>query len=134
MMKKIELRKRNNHKKLSNGIVQVTGKYYEVHPEEIEHLIQRTISVVQETHPDEKILKLSRNRGDLIIELTSAKLAQRVGRALNNAYGGKTLYEMMHDTGQGRVYWERNELSKAMLESKEKGRKRRRKRGAKVRK
>lgn len=109
-MKKIALRKRKVTSKVANGIVQIRGSFYEAHQAEIHHLIKQTVQTLQTTHPYDKILKMSQNGEELVVELTSPKLAQHVGRTLNKAFGGNTSYEVMHDTGQARVTWERQEL------------------------
>lgn len=107
-MKKAELRKQSHRvRNATNGVVEVRGGFYEAHREEIRHLLEHTVAVIQATHPFEKILSRSENGDRLILEVTSAKLAERLGHTLDRAYGGKTVYEMLGDTGQARIYWER---------------------------
>ena len=92
---------------MANGIVDVRGGFYLAHRDEILHLIEITVESVRSSHPFERILAKESDGDGLILEVTSAKLAERLGRTLNRVYGGHTEYAMMHDTGQARVFWER---------------------------
>lgn len=107
-MNKAELRKQSHRLgNATNGVVEVRGGFYEAHREEILHLLERTVEIIQASHPFEKIISRSENGERLILEVTSAKLAERLGHTLDRAFGGKTIYEMLGDTGQARIYWER---------------------------
>lgn len=106
-MKKVELRKRDHLESMANGVVDIRGDFYLAHRDEINHLIDVTVESVQATHPFERIVARYGNGAELIVEVTSRKLAERLGRTLNRVYGGRTVYTIMHDTQQARVFWER---------------------------
>lgn len=107
LMKKAAFRKRSMPSHMANGIVDVRGEFYRAHRDEIMHLIDLTVENVRSTHPFEGILSREEERDALVLEVTSAKLAERLGKMLNRVYGGHTEFAMMHDTGQARVFWER---------------------------
>jgi hypothetical protein len=60
----------------------------------------------REKNPLARIMRLESTRGDWKIETTTEKLAQRLGRALSKARGGKIAYKWSHNNKFLRVNWE----------------------------
>jgi hypothetical protein len=61
----------------------------------------------REKNPLERIMKMSAKGGDWKVETTTEKLAQRLGRSLRKARGGRLLYKWGHNNKFVRVVWEK---------------------------
>ena len=59
-----------------------------------------------EKNPLERIIRLDQLNGDWRIETTNEKLAQRLGRTMKKAKGGKVAYNWSHNNKFVRVVWE----------------------------
>ena len=59
-----------------------------------------------EKNPLERIIRLDQLNGDWHIETTNEKLAQRLGRTMKKAKGGKVAYKWSHNNKFVRVVWE----------------------------
>jgi len=64
----------------------------------------------REKNPLERIMRLAGAEGEWKVETTTEKLAQRLGRALCKARGGKVAYRWSHNNKFLRVLW-RNEAA-----------------------
>jgi len=64
----------------------------------------------REKNPLERIMRLEGTREGWKVETTTEKLAQRLGRALGKARGGKVAYRWSHNNKFLRVLW-RNEAA-----------------------
>lgn len=58
-------------------------------------------------NPLEKIMRVEAANGDWKVQTTTEKLAQRLGRALKKARGGKVAYHWSHNNKFVRVVWEK---------------------------
>ena len=47
-------------------------------------------------------------KGRLVITTTTEHLAQRLGHALEKAFGGEVRYDFSHENKLARVYWQRD--------------------------
>jgi hypothetical protein len=59
-----------------------------------------------EKNPLERIIRLDQLNGDWRIETTNEKLAQRLGRTMKKAKGGKVAYKWSHNNKFVRMVWE----------------------------
>jgi hypothetical protein len=60
-------------------------------------------------NPLEKIMGLQQvNGGEWKVDTTTEKLAQRLGRSIKKARGGKIAYKWGHYNKYVRVYWEKS--------------------------
>jgi len=60
----------------------------------------------REKNPLERIMRMEVAKGDWKVETTTEKLAQRLGRALCKARGGRVAYKWSHNNKFLRVIWE----------------------------
>ncbi len=79
------------------------------HREEILNLIHNEEKRAKGLNPLERIIAISEENGKIVVTTTNEKLAQRIGRELKKAYGGKTDYRWSKDTRCLRVTWVRGE-------------------------
>ncbi|HSE26539.1 MAG TPA: BCAM0308 family protein [Pyrinomonadaceae bacterium] len=88
------------------GFVYLDGNFFVVHHEEIEQLLRNEAERAAEDNPLARIMKW--NRGEdhkLTVTTTTEHLAQRLGRALEKAFGGATNYDFSHENKLARVTW-----------------------------
>lgn len=90
------------------GIVTLSGDYWPHHREEILNLIRNEESRALGTNPLERIIDIREEGGELIIETTNEKLAQRIGRHIDKAHSGRIDYRWSNDNHLVRVYWSRS--------------------------
>jgi uncharacterized protein YifE (UPF0438 family) len=60
----------------------------------------------RDKNPLERIMRVEQASGDWKIQTTTEKLAQRLGRAMKKAKGGKVEYKWSHNNKFVRVVWE----------------------------
>jgi hypothetical protein len=90
-----------------SGEVTLTGPFLAAHRDEILRLIANEEKRAREKNPLERIMGLREGNGQLILTTTDEKLAQRIGRELRKACGGKIAYGWSHNNKLVRVHWER---------------------------
>jgi len=61
----------------------------------------------REKNPLERVMHLNTRNGSLRVETTTEKLAQRLGRTVKKARGGKIAYKWGHNNKFVRVVWEK---------------------------
>ena len=86
----------------SQGIVQISG-FAAAERGEILRLLKNEESRAREKNPLERILAVVNDRRGLTIETTTEKLAQRLGRSLHKARGGRVTYKWSHRNKFARV-------------------------------
>lgn len=89
------------------GIVTLTGDYWQRHREEILNLIRNEEERAMETNPLQRIIDIREEHGELIVETTNEKLAQRLGRRIDQAHNGDVEYQWSKDNHLVRVRWHR---------------------------
>ena len=77
--------------------------------EEILRLLRNEEKRAREKNPLERIMRVTMENGGLKAETTTEKLAQRLGRSLRKARGGKVSYKWSHNNKYARVVWEKGE-------------------------
>jgi hypothetical protein len=90
------------------GIVTLRGDYWPKHREDIMNLVHNEEERGAHTNPIERIIRIREEGDELIIETTTEKLGQRIGRAVHKAHKGEVEYQWGHDNQLVRVYWERS--------------------------
>jgi len=81
-----------------------------VHQQEIEQLLKTEAARAAEDNPLACIMDWQRSDDSkLTVTTTTEHLAQRLGQALQKAYGGATRYDFSHENKLARVRWSRNE-------------------------
>ena len=88
------------------GFVYLDGDFYVAHHEEIEQLLNNEAERAAEDNPMARIMEVKREVGDkLTVSTTTEHLAQRLGHALEKAYGGTVHYDFSHENKLARVNW-----------------------------
>jgi NMD protein affecting ribosome stability and mRNA decay len=73
---------------------------------EVLRLLRNEAAQAREKNPLERIMRLAASGDDWMVETTTEKLAQRLGRSLRKARGGKVDYAWSHNNKFVRVVWE----------------------------
>lgn len=90
------------------GFVFLDGTFFVAHHEEIEQLLRNEAERAAEDNPLARIMEWKRDDGHkLTVTTTTEHLAQRLGNALEKAYGGNTHYDFSHENKLARVNWQR---------------------------
>lgn len=94
---------------LPAGFLYVRGDFLLSHRQEIEHLLDKEAERTSVDNPLARIMgRQTDENGRLVITTTTEHLAQRLGHALEKAYGGKVQYNFAHENKMARVYWHRD--------------------------
>ncbi len=88
------------------GELVVQGSYLRDHHREISNLIQNEVQRSQKKNPLSKLVSVDAEEGRVRFRTTNGKLAEHLGRSLENAHGG-TLRQSKEDNIT-RVAWERS--------------------------
>ena len=72
---------------------------------EILRLLRNEAAQAREKNPLERIMRLAATGDDWMVETTTEKLAQRLGRSLRKARGGKVNYTWSHNNKFVHVVW-----------------------------
>lgn len=90
------------------GFVYLDGPFLVRHGKEIENLILNEAKRAGEDNPLARILELKEREGHkLTVTTTTEHLAQRLGHAVEKAFGGKVQYNFSHENKIARVSWQR---------------------------
>lgn len=76
--------------------------------DEIARILRNEESQAREKNPLERIMHMDATDGGWRVETTTEKLAQRLGRSIKKARGGKLAYKWGHNNKFVRVVWEEN--------------------------
>jgi NMD protein affecting ribosome stability and mRNA decay len=90
------------------GELTVTGRFIVDHHEEISHLIQNEVHRAQEDNPLSKLVQVNVDGDELSLRTTNSKLAERIGRKLEQAYAGEL--EIDKSEYITRVDWHRDDI------------------------
>lgn len=74
---------------------------------EVAKIMRKEESRAREKNPLERIMGLYGGDGEWRVETTTEKLAQRLGRAVHKARGGKLEYKWSHKNKLARVVWDK---------------------------
>ena len=90
------------------GFVYLDGDFFVAHHEEIEQLLKNEAARAAVDNPLARIMDSKRGEGHkLTVSTTTEHLAQRLGHALEKAYGGAVEYDFSHENKLARVSWQR---------------------------
>jgi hypothetical protein len=91
------------------GFVYLDGNFLAEHGEDLQRLLRNEAKRAEEDNPLARILKIdNRDSERLTVETTTEHLAQRLGHALEKAYGGDVHYGFSHENKIARVWWHRD--------------------------
>jgi hypothetical protein len=74
---------------------------------EILRILRNEEGRAREKNPLERIMRMEATDGDWKVQTTTEKLAQRLGRAVKKARGGKVAFKWSHNNKFVRVVWEK---------------------------
>ena len=89
------------------GVVQISGIGAD-EKREVVRLLKNEERRAREKNPLERIVRIADEDAGLRVETTTEKLAQRLGRRLGKARGGKVTYKWSHRNKFARVVWEKS--------------------------
>ena len=90
------------------GFVYLDGAFMVEHRKEIEKLVLNEAKRAGEDNPLARILKFQKHDGNkLTVTTTTEHLAQRLGHAVEKAFGGEVQYNFSHENKIARVSWQR---------------------------
>lgn len=92
------------------GIVTLKGEFLNTHKDQILHLVRNVEARAKEVNPLERTISIKNMKGNVEIQTTNEKLAQRIGREIQRAYKGTAKYRWSRDDKFVRVEWYRNSL------------------------
>jgi len=100
---------RQIHDRNPGGVLTLTGDFLGAHFDEIMHLVHNEDHAAQGINPLEKIMTVERP-SDSCVEITTTNefLVQRLGKAINRAYGGEIEYKFGGSDCPVRVNWHRD--------------------------
>ena len=88
------------------GFVFLDGSFSVTHHDEIEQLLRNEAQRAAEDNPLARIMEFkSGDNHKLTVTTTTEHLAQRLGQALEKAFGGSTHYDFSHENKLARVNW-----------------------------
>ena len=96
---------RKVHDHFTAGIVALRGEFLKIHKEQILHLVRNEEARAGRVNPLERIIAIKDKNGEIEISTTSERFAQRIGRKLERAYKGRTVYHWSGGDKQVRVEW-----------------------------
>ena len=90
------------------GVLTLEGKFLAQHHDDIMALLHRQAEQVARKNPLERVIQIVPEGDDrLIVETTTDRLAQRLGKAVYRAYKGNLDFRWSHMNKFVRVYWSR---------------------------
>ena len=99
---------RKMHDDMPGGVVTLKGEYVLPHKQELLRLVKNEEKKAQVSNPLERIMSVKENGGkSLVITTTNERFAQRLGKAIKQAFHGKVAYHFSHENKLARVDWER---------------------------
>jgi hypothetical protein len=93
---------------LPRGYLYLEGTFLEGRRGEIRALLENEAGRAGEDNPLGRVMDWSEDEGRLTLTTTTEHLAQRLGHALEKAYGGIVTYRFAHEDKLVRVHWRRD--------------------------
>jgi len=87
------------------GKVVIQGPWAKANEDAIRHRLANVAARAGVTQPERRIVSIDKVRGALEVLTTSQKLAHRVARELEKAFGGRAAYAWADDDGSLRAVW-----------------------------
>jgi NMD protein affecting ribosome stability and mRNA decay len=99
-------RKINDH--YAEGLLTLSGEFFVQHQEEIVKLLEKEAARVRARSVMDRIIQMTPGEaGQLVVETTTDKLAQRLGHTIYKAYKGDLNFRWGEIDRFARVYWSR---------------------------
>lgn len=91
------------------GLVYLSGDYFQEHKEEILQLAKNTEERARSNRPLQRIMWSEKDSEHLKLATTNEHLARRIGKAIASAHNGNLDINSGHNERLVRVYWKREE-------------------------
>jgi hypothetical protein len=91
------------------GRVRLEGSYVAGHAAEIRRRVGNVAARAQHTQPERRLVEIEARGRALEVLTTSQKLAHRIGRELQKAFGGSVSYCWSDRSGELLAVWHRDE-------------------------
>ncbi|MEW6207585.1 MAG: BCAM0308 family protein [Acidobacteriota bacterium] len=91
------------------GYLYLEGDFFVAHRDELQRLIENEAKRARSDNPLARIIRMTSAADRLTVETTTEHLAQRLGHALEKAFGGDVRYGFSHENKLSRVWWHRDE-------------------------
>jgi len=91
----------------AEGVLSLRGEFFAQHREEIVKLLEKEASRVRARSVLDRIIRMTPEGDQLVVETTTEKLAQHLGRAIHKAYKGDLKFHWGEVDKLVRVYWSR---------------------------
>ena len=95
--------------RLPAGLLYLSGPYLEKHREEILNIVSNQATSAAAQRPLQRIMWIEKGEDSTEIATTSSHLAQRIGKAIEDACKGTLTIKHADDAQLVRLYWERSE-------------------------
>ena len=95
--------------RLPAGLLYLTGPYLEKHTEEILNIVSNQSTSAAAQRPLQRIMWIEKTNDTTEIATTSSHLAQRIGKAIEDACKGTLKIKHADEAQLVRLYWERSE-------------------------
>lgn len=92
------------------GRVRLTGAFVEAHEEELRGRIRTAAARARFTQPERRIVSIDRDSEGMTVLTTSQKLAHRIAREVEKAFGGSTTYAWTKPHGELQATWRRDDV------------------------
>ncbi len=89
------------------GYLTLSGDFLVEHKNEIVTLLEKEAAKVGKRSFDDRIIQIAPEGEKLVVETTTEKLAQHLGRAIYKAYKGDLSFQWSEPNRFVRVYWSR---------------------------
>jgi NMD protein affecting ribosome stability and mRNA decay len=89
------------------GILTLSGEFFDQHQEEIVKLVEKEAARVAKRSVADRIIQIKPEDGKLVVETTTEKMAQHLGRAVYKAYKGGLHFRWGEVERFVRVSWSR---------------------------
>lgn len=89
------------------GYVELKGKFFAEHRQEILNLVMNIETREKEERPLERIIAVEDGSDQAEVTTTGIHIARRIGEAVANAYSGNLTLQYADGEKQIRVYWQR---------------------------
>jgi len=91
----------------AEGILTLSGEFFAQHQDEIVRLLEKEAGRVAGKSVADRIIGTAAAGGKLVVETTTEKLAQHLGRTIYKAYKGDLNFHWGEVDRLARVYWSR---------------------------
>jgi hypothetical protein len=95
--------------RLPAGLLYLSGPYLEQHREEILNIVNNQSTSAAAQRPLQRVMWIEKTKDTTEIATTSSHLAQRIGKAIEDACKGTLTIKHADEAQLVRLYWERSE-------------------------